>query len=106
MRTEDLLTLKEFLSASRTLLNSSISGESQVSIPRSLLAKRLSESFEGFYVSLYSDHEPRGCLGRHELKEVSGALVLALALAAARDDERYRRISADELSNIDIGFGL
>ena len=61
----------------------------------------------GGFVSLHTtDGSLRGCIGHLEADEPLGQVIVRCAVAAASDDPRFPRVTADELLNVRIELSL
>jgi len=96
----DAPSQKALLASARNALDGYLrTGELRMPMPDagSALAQR-SRAF----VSVYSDGELRGCVGRFERPETLARVVPELAITAARDDPRFQPIGAEEPFELDI----
>jgi len=60
----------------------------------------------GVFVSLYLRGELRGCIGRMDADQPLSVTVLAMAVAAARDDPRFPPLTPDELDDLEVELSV
>jgi AmmeMemoRadiSam system protein A len=74
--------------------------------PAPLAAVPGAEEPAGAFVSLYRRGELRGCIGHLEADQPLAATVLAMAVAAARDDPRFPPLTSDELDGLVVELSV
>lgn len=60
----------------------------------------------GAFVSLYKNHELRGCIGRFVTNEPLWNIVQQMAIASATMDTRFSKVSLNELKDIKIEISV
>ena len=60
----------------------------------------------GAFVSLYHRGELRGCIGHIEADMPLARVVAEMAVAAARDDERFAPVAPDELDELEVQISV
>ena len=60
----------------------------------------------GAFVSLYRRGALRGCIGHLDADRALGEIVLAMAVAAARDDPRFPPLTRDELDGLEVELSV
>ena len=101
---DDFLTQKEkneLLAIAKLSLYEATLNNKKISIDESKISQRLKKPL-GAFVTLYKDSKLRGCVGRFEPNQALYSVVVDMAIAASRDDSRFKKVSKDELNKISI----
>lgn len=94
---------KEALALARQTLETHLSGQplSYLSPQSPLLSQPL-----GAFVTLKKNNELRGCLGEFEPKEPLWQVIQKMTIAAATEDPRFPKVTAEELPDIKIEISV
>lgn len=77
----------------------------KISIDENKIAPKLKEPL-GAFVTLYKNGNLRGCIGTFEPEEPLYKVVINMAIASAKFDNRFQAVSADELKEIEIELSV
>ena len=95
----------ELLDIARLALYEATIKNKKISIDESKIFPVLKKPL-GAFVSLYNDSKLRGCIGRFEPNQALYSVVIDMAIASSRFDTRFKKVSKDELSKIDIEISV
>ncbi len=77
----------------------------KISIDESKISAKLKEPL-GAFVTLYKNHNLRGCIGTFEPSEPLYKIIINMAIAAAQHDPRFARVTPEELEEIEIEISV
>ncbi len=96
---------KDLLQLARISLEKHLNKNASSKVDTASLSPVL-HTMAGAFVSLHTDGQLRGCIGRFNPEIPLWELVQALAISAASEDLRFARIEADELARLDIEISV
>ncbi len=74
-------------------------------VDRTKIASKLREPL-GAFVTLYKNHNLRGCIGRFEPNQPLYEVIIEMAIASALHDTRFLPVTPDELENIELEISV
>ena len=77
----------------------------KISIDESKILAKLKEPL-GAFVTLYKNHNLRGCIGTFEPSEPLYKVIINMAIAAAQYDPRFAKVTPEELEEIEIEISV
>ena len=77
----------------------------RITIDESKISPKLKKQL-GAFVTLYKNSNLRGCIGRFEPNQSLYRVVIDMAIAAAKQDPRFKQVKEDELDDIDIEISV
>lgn len=96
---------KELREIARLSLYEATINNNKISIDESRISSKLKEPL-GAFVTLYKNGKLRGCIGTFEADEPLYKVVMKMAVASAKFDNRFQEVIPDELKDIEIEISV
>lgn len=95
----------ELLELAKLSLYEATTNHKRVKIDESKISSKLKTPL-GAFVTLNKNKNLRGCIGRFEPNQPLYEVVIDMAIAAAQHDTRFKRVTQDELKDIEIEISV
>jgi len=95
----------ELLEIAKLALYEAVLNNKRLTIDEKKISQKLKMSI-GAFVTLNKNHTLRGCIGRFEPDQALYSVVIDMAIAAAFNDTRFTKVTAEELTEIDIEISV
>ncbi|MEA1917855.1 MAG: AmmeMemoRadiSam system protein B [Campylobacterota bacterium] len=96
---------QELLELAKLSLYEATIHNKKIEVDESKIAPKLKEHL-GAFVTLNKEHNLRGCIGTFEPHQPLYEVVINMAIAAAQNDHRFNKVSADELKDIELEISV
>ncbi|WP_321778540.1 AmmeMemoRadiSam system protein B [Sulfurimonas sp.] len=96
---------QELLNIANLSLYQAIKNNKRLVIDESKISPKLKKPL-GAFVTLHKDNKLRGCIGTFEPDKPLYKVIVDMTIASALSDSRFKKVSPDELKNIDIEISV